>query len=140
MDIRPARVSDAAAVARLSGQLGYPMTEAAALERLRAMAGHADHAVLVAERDGAVAGWLHVCRRMTVEREYAEITSLVVDEAARSNGLGARLLAAAEGWAKTAGLPFLRVRSNVIRERAHAFYARHGYAEKKRQAVLEKPL
>ena len=140
MEVRPARASDAAAVARLSAQLGYPMSETDAVARLRALAGHADHAVLVAGSDGAVTGWLDVCRRLTGQREYAEITSLVVDEAARSNGLGARLLAAAEGWAKTAGLPVMRVRSNVIRERAHAFDARHGYAEKKRQSVLEKPL
>jgi GNAT superfamily N-acetyltransferase len=140
MDIRPARVSDASAIARLSGQLGYPMTAEDAAARVRAMEDLPDHAVLVAQPDGVVAGWLHVCRRLTVEREYAEITSLVVDEAARSKGLGARLLAAAEGWAKTAGLAVVRVRSNVIRERAHGFYARHGYGEKKRQIVLEKSL
>jgi hypothetical protein len=34
----------------------------------------------------------------------------------------------------------MRVRSNVIRERAHEFYKREGYAEKKRQVVFEKSL
>jgi hypothetical protein len=34
----------------------------------------------------------------------------------------------------------MRVRSNVIRERAHRFYLREGYAEKKRQAVFLKQL
>jgi hypothetical protein len=32
------------------------------------------------------------------------------------------------------------VRSNVIRERAHRFYLREAYAERKRQVVFEKPL
>jgi hypothetical protein len=34
----------------------------------------------------------------------------------------------------------LRVRSNAIRERAHAFYLRDGYTRVKTSAVFEKPL
>jgi hypothetical protein len=32
------------------------------------------------------------------------------------------------------------VRSNVVRERAHRFYLREGYVERKRQVVFDKTL
>jgi hypothetical protein len=48
------------------------------------------------------------------------------------------LLAAAEAWAREQGFASMRVRSNVLRERAHRFYLREGYLEKKRQAVFLK--
>jgi N-acetylglutamate synthase-like GNAT family acetyltransferase len=137
--IRPAQAADAPALARLSGQLGYPAAAEELAARLRALDGSPDHAVLVAE-DGAVAGWLHVCRRLTLEKDFAEITGLIVDEARRSAGVGLLLLKAAEDWAKAEGLKVVRVRSNVVRARAHAFYVTHGYALSKRQAVLDKTL
>jgi hypothetical protein len=34
----------------------------------------------------------------------------------------------------------MRVNSNVVRERAHRFYLREGYTERKRQAVFFKQL
>jgi len=34
----------------------------------------------------------------------------------------------------------VRVRSNVVRERAHRFYERLGFVEVKKQKVLDKPL
>jgi hypothetical protein len=34
----------------------------------------------------------------------------------------------------------MSVRSNVIRERAHAFYERHGYIHFKTQKAFRKPL
>jgi len=61
-------------------------------------------------------------------------------DAARSLGVGARLLAAAEAWSRDAGFARMRVRSNVVRERAHRFYVREGYVERKRQVVFEKDL
>jgi GNAT superfamily N-acetyltransferase len=65
---------------------------------------------------------------------------LVVDEAVRSRGAGARLLDAAEAWARERGCAEMRVQSNVVRERAHTFYERHGYATIKAQYKLLKPL
>ena len=38
------------------------------------------------------------------------------------------------------GLPTLRVRSNVIRERTHSFYRKQGFAAAKSQMVFEKSL
>jgi len=47
---------------------------------------------------------------------------------------------AAEQWARVHGFALMRVRSNVVRERAHRFYEREGYARVKTQAVFRKAL
>jgi GNAT superfamily N-acetyltransferase len=47
-------------------------------------------------------------------------------------------VSAAETWAAKRGAKRLRVRSNVMRERAHRFYERLGYTITKRQAVFDK--
>ena len=58
--IRPLSPEDAAAVAALSGDLGYPADPAAMEGRLAALLAEMDHAVLGAEAmDGALLGWVH---------------------------------------------------------------------------------
>ena len=47
---------------------------------------------------------------------------------------------AGEAWARARGLKEMVLRSNVIRERAHAFYRRLGYEEQKRQVKLRRRL
>lgn len=141
VEIVAAERSDAPELARLSTQLGYPMTPDQAVARLAELNGHGDHLLLVARSGGRAAGWLQVSRTRIFETpDSAEIAGLVVDEAQRGHGIGPRLLRAAEEWARRAGCRALRVRSNVIRERAHAFYRREGYRDVKQQCVLEKPL
>jgi GNAT superfamily N-acetyltransferase len=139
--IREARPGDREDLARLSTELGYPMTPEEAEARLAELAHHADHTLLVAEAGGRPAGWIQISLPRTFESPgAAEIAGLVVDETRRGEGLGPRLLRAAEDWARARGCPVIRVRSNVIRERAHAFYVREGYAKLKVQQVFEKPL
>lgn len=53
---------------------------------------------------------------------------------------GAMPLAATEAWTCEQGFASVRVRSNVLRERAHRFCLREGCIEKKRQAVFLKRL
>jgi GNAT superfamily N-acetyltransferase len=76
---------------------------------------------------------------LEVERR-AEVNGLIVDEQARSAGAGWRLLEAAEKWAKKMRCVGMSVRSNVLRERAHAFYLRHGYEHYKTQKAFRKSL
>ena len=140
--IRRAKSADAQRIAELSGQLGYPATAAQMRERLRGIKPVSPHAVLVAEsaKDGVI-GWLHVSREPLLEVEIrAEVNGLVVAEGQRSAGAGARLLAAAEDWARKHGCKSMSVRSNVIRERAHKFYERNGYEHYKTQKSFRKPL
>lgn len=139
--IRTAGERDAESIAVLSGQLGYPTETEAVRERLRAIAGRPDHAVFVAEAAGQVIGWVHVYEVITPESPaHAEIGGLVVDAAHRKRGVGRALMERAEAWARAAGLGMVRLRSNVVRAEAHAFYEGIGYALVKTQKVFAKNL
>jgi GNAT superfamily N-acetyltransferase len=141
MVLRAASPDDAAAVADLATQLGYPTQPEQAAARLRDLAGRPDHAVLVAAEGGAVIGWIHVCGERRVETDpFAEIAGLVVDAARRSRGAGAALVEAAADWARAEGYATLRVRSNTVRTRTHAFYERAGFTRAKTQVVLARDL
>lgn len=139
--VRRAAPGDAVRLAALSTALGYPMTPEDALRRLGEIAHHPDHGLLVAESNGRVEGWIQVSLPRIFETPLqAEIAGLIVDEAARGAGLGRELLAAAADWARAQGCRAIRVRSNVVRERARAFYEREGFVVIKTQRVFEKPL
>lgn len=132
---------DCAAVSALCGQLGYPATPDEIQARFDAIAARGGAVVLVAENDGSLLGWIHAAVSPVLEADlYAEIAGLVVDASCRSQGVGAALVEAAEAWARTARCRAMRVRSRVIRERAHAFYERNGYVRIKTQHAFEKPL
>jgi GNAT superfamily N-acetyltransferase len=142
--IRKARAKDAERIARLSGELGYPATAAQIATRLRQLKPASKHAVFVAESPdtaGGLVGWLHVSVSHLLEGDIrAEVNGLIVAEGQRSAGAGATLLEAAEQWARRHGCRAMNVRSNVIRERAHGFYERHGYEHYKTQKAFRKPL
>ena len=139
--IRRARPNDAARLAELSGQLGYPASREEIVQRMKGMRPVGQHAIFVAESDRVVTGWLHVSVTPLLEVALrAEVNGLVVDESVRSLGAGAQLLAAAEQWAAEKGCKSMSVRSNVIRERAHAFYMRNGYEHCKTQKAFRKVL
>ena len=139
--IRPALPDDVDRLARLTDQLGYPASPRAIRARLYQLAAEHAQAVLVAEMEGEVVGWAQVGRGLSLEAgEQAELVGLVVDEALRSRGIGAALVAAAEAWARDRGLARLRVRSNVTREATHRFYRKLGFEEAKRQVVFRKAL
>ena len=135
--IRRAKSGDAADLAALSGELGYPATAAEIRSRLSRLKSAANDALFVAECDGEVIGWLHISVSHLLEvPTRAEVNGLVVSERQRSKGAGARLLDAAEDWARGKKCVNMSVRSNVIRERAHAFYERHGYEHYKTQKAF----
>lgn len=140
--IRRAKARDAARLAELAGHLGYPATPAEIAQRLRTIKAASQHAVLVAESpDRKVIGWLHVSVSPLLEVELrAEVNGLVVAEDERSRGTGALLLRAAEQWARRRGCKNMSVRSNVIRDRAHQFYLRHGYEHYKTQKAFRKAI
>lgn len=139
--IRRARPGDAAQLATLCNQLGYPSSPEEVRRRLQRLRGP-DHAVYVAEdKDGTVVGWVHIFLRPLLEEDLAaEIGGLVVDEAHRGRGIGHRLLERAERWARRRGSRAVVVRSNVIRLEAHRFYEQCGYREVKTQRVFRKAI
>jgi GNAT superfamily N-acetyltransferase len=139
--IREAQSQDFARIAELAGQLGYPSSPEEIAERLDGMKRSNEHAVFVAQLGSEVAGWLgvYVCRMVEADAR-AEISGLIVDEKFRSQGIGPLLLARAERWAREKGCRAIGLRSNVIRDRAHTFYERHGYKHTKTQKSFRKDL
>jgi ribosomal protein S18 acetylase RimI-like enzyme len=139
--IRRARASDVARLAELSAELGYPTTTKEMKTRFASLKPKAQHAVFVAESGKNVIGWIHVSIVPLLEvPRRAEINGLIVAEGNRSSGAGALLLAAAEKWARSNACMSMSVRSNVIRDRAHLFYERHGYVNYKTQKAFRKAL
>jgi len=142
IETRLAEERDVAALARLAGELGYPSTPEQIRERFADSEAAPHQATFVAVIDGnAVVGWIHLSEVRSLDAEpRAEITGLVVDSNHRSSGAGRLLVERGEDWARRRGLAVIGVRSNVIRERAHAFYERLGYAVMKTQKVFRKTL
>jgi GNAT superfamily N-acetyltransferase len=140
--VRTARLEDAASIAALSGQLGYPCTAASVRRRLRSLLSKPDHAIWVAEHgSGAVTGWIHVFVHQMLESDrQAEIGGLVVDEESRGQGAGKALVERAEQWAKARRLKSVYVRSNIVRKDAHVFYQKLGYKIIKTQFAFRKAL
>jgi GNAT superfamily N-acetyltransferase len=140
LTIRPAKRTDAAALAFLSGELGYPTTTAEMETRFDVLVRDSRHGIYVAERD-SIAGWVHVALVQSLESvAYAEICGLVVAESYRSSGIGTQLVAAAENWALQHGYHRIRVRTNVVREQTRMFYKKRGFQLKKTQEVFDKTL
>ena len=139
--IRPILPEDANTAARLSTELGYPVNAGTLRERIERLPDEKNHAVLVYSVNGEVAGWIDLTIEQHLQSEPAAlIGGLVVTEAMRNRGIGRQLCEAAEQWAREQGVARLRVRSNAIREQAHAFYLRDGYTRVKTSAVFEKTL
>jgi GNAT superfamily N-acetyltransferase len=140
--IRRARAGDASKLAELAGQLGYPTSVKQMAKRLKAVREDKSAACFVADtKELGIVGWVHVSTMPLLEVEQRmEVNGLVVEEGARSRGAGWLLLDAGEKWAKKHGCQSVSVRSNVIRERAHGFYLRHGYEHYKTQKAFRKTL
>jgi GNAT superfamily N-acetyltransferase len=139
-------VGDAEAVARLSGELGYPTTEAqiaARLQVVRDLPATQPAEIFVAcdAQTGTLVGWVHVVvPALVVSDGVAKIWGLVVAKSQRQRGIGARMMAAAEDWAQERGCSAMQLRSSQRREDAHAFYQRLGYRVTKTQLAFSRSL
>ena len=139
--IRPARQDDAADIARLTLQLGYDVEATGLAQRLSRVLASPDQAVLVADLDGAVVGWVHTMTWEYLEAEaFVVIGGLVVDASRRKGGIGRALMQAAEEWARARGHSVVRLWSSLTRTEAHRFYERIGYSNIKTQYSFVKAL
>jgi N-acetylglutamate synthase-like GNAT family acetyltransferase len=136
--IRAATESDAVVLADLCGQLGYPTDAATMIARLREASGDRNRAVIVAELHGRAVGCLELAVQSAFENgTWPEIRGLVVDGKCRGSGIGAAMVGYAKQWSRERGFRSLRVRTNEVRTRTHAFYEREGFAKTKSQRVYD---
>jgi N-acetylglutamate synthase-like GNAT family acetyltransferase len=131
VDIREAVRGDAAAVAGLLGQLGYPTGADTAAARIERHAASAADTLLVAEADGRVIGIaaLHVSLALEYDGDAGKLSAIVVDQASRGRGVGKALVEAVERDARARGCVVLFLTTNERRKDAHAFYRALGFDE-----------
>ena len=139
--VRRMQPGDAAAVAGLATQLGYPSGAEQIARRFGDLAGDSTSALFVAESaDGRIVGWVHVKEHRSLENDpCAELAGLVVDGASRRQGVGRALVAAADAWAAERGFALLRLRSNTARAEARPFYEGLGFVIRKTHYAFERP-
>jgi GNAT superfamily N-acetyltransferase len=140
VSIRDAMPADAERIVALALQLGYETPLAHVEAVIHASSEDCAIFVAVVPRAGVV-GWTFVAREDTlIASRRAEIAGLIVEDEFRGHRIGEMLVEAAEEWARKQGCVTLRLLSNVVRERAHTFYARLGYDVLKTEYVFQKNL
>ena len=141
MIVRDAGPADVSAAHRLIGQLADAPDEAAFRARFERVLATDDHRIIVADVEGKVVGVLHMFERPALEKpSEAVVQALVVDNEARSTGVGKALMREAEAWASDRKIPSVSLYSRVDRKRAHAFYERIGYRIKATSVRMDRGL
>jgi GNAT superfamily N-acetyltransferase len=141
--IRRATLADAAEIARLATELGYPAGVEEITGRLEPLLERSNHfiAVAAANKTPLLFGWVAAEeRQLLLVSQRVEIMGLVVDLAARRVGVGQALVAEIERWALERGLDGVSVRSNTLRPESHPFYEQLGFHREKSQHVYLKQL
>ena len=127
--IRKAEMKDYLDIARLSGVLGYPISEVAVKKNLARILKDADHEFLVLELGERVTAFIEaeIYAPVYAEQVMLNVLGLVVDEKNQGQGIGAQLLNALEEKAKAREIKVIRLNSGVQRHEAHQFYEHQGY-------------
>ncbi len=127
--VRRAEPRDAARIADLLDQLGYPSEAASIPGRLERMAKERLTIAVVAELGGDVAGLAagQVFDAIHADGPAAWLMALVVDERARGSGVGRALVDHVADWARRHGAAKLSVPTHTRREAAHRFYEHLGF-------------
>jgi GNAT superfamily N-acetyltransferase len=129
--LRVVRPSDAAVVALLLGELGYPCSRDEAARRIDATAADPDQQIWLAELEGRSVGLLGLdfMYYLPLGVTTCRITALVVDPSARRHGIGRFLVRQAETMAREAQASRIELTSASHRDEAHAFYRACGYKD-----------
>ena len=127
--IRAPQPADAADIAALMTELGYPSEARDVPQRLETLRGDPASIVWCAELDGRVVGvgTARVFPAINQNGLVAWLTALVVAERVRGRGVGTQIVKVAEQWARDQGASRLALTSALHRKEAHEFYKRLGY-------------
>ena len=128
LTLRPATTDDAEAIAALFTDEGYPAGPSDIETRL-ARFGPPDGAVVVAEHEGALLGFVaaHALPRFEHGDSIVRILALVVDAGARERGVGRALIAAIERMGTERGAAFVELTAGHHRPDARHLYESLGY-------------
>lgn len=128
--------ADVPRIKQLIEQWGYSASLSKTEETLIQITERGHAAIFVAVLNGEVVGWIYVADHLVVGGDtFAEIHGLVTDENYRHQGVGRALVNTAKQWTLQQGLKILRVRTNLLRSEANAFYPKAGFSLLKQQNV-----
>lgn len=129
ISIRSILPPDFPAIAALLGELGYPVRGDDLPSRFERLQQDGHSVAYVATHDPHVVGLatVHSFPLMHAAVPVALLTSLVVAESARGQGVGRRLVDAAEAWARKTGCARIIVTTAEHRSGAHVFYQSLGW-------------
>lgn len=132
MNVRSWITSDLPQLVGLMAQLGYPASEDVLRERFSRVTRHPDYELLVLEDDDILLGCVGLFQAQAFEHDttYVRIVAFVVNAKHRRQGIGRRLIRAAEDWAHARGATAVLLNSGnrPEREAAHHFYQAMGYS------------
>jgi ribosomal protein S18 acetylase RimI-like enzyme len=137
MKVRKALLTDAESVSKLLNQLGYEASPKLIRDKLEALKLSACDTVLLAQDGENIVGVisLHVLELFHQPGRLGRITSLVVDDDFRGQGVGAMLVCAADAFFAEQLCVRAEVTSSDHRIQAHAFYQQQGYVVDERRFV-----
>ncbi|WLI45472.1 GNAT family N-acetyltransferase [Pseudomonas beijingensis] len=137
MKVRKALLTDAESVSKLLNQLGYQASPKLVRDKLEALELSARDTVLLAQEGKNIIGVisLHVLELFHQPGRLGRITSLVIDDDFRGQGVGAMLVSAADAFFLEQLCVRAEVTSSDHRIQAHTFYQQQGYAVDERRFV-----
>ena len=129
VSIRKAKVQDAKTIVSLLKQLGYDSQK----EQLVATIKDTNRSdiLLVAEVEGQVIGLmtLIVFDYFPTQEKICRVTTLVIDENIRGQGIGKQLLDMAKNQATEFSCKTLEVSTNISRKETQRFYRNYGFEQ-----------
>jgi len=132
--IRPAKPSDFHEVQALFGQL-WPdksLNQESQLTVYNAMLGSDGYELLCADKDDAIAGFasLSIQHNFWQEGYILYITTMIVDEKHRGQGIGTALINEIKKTARERGCKRIELESAFHRTDAHVFYEKMGFEKR----------
>ena len=131
LTIRAAGKADAAGLAGLMSELGYPTRTSDMEMRLDAIFQDPHYRGFVAVIDGQICGMIGTCCLKSFEHNNVggRILALVVSEKYRGRGVGAALVRTAETDFINRNVRRIALNTGLTREKAHQFYESLGYTK-----------
>lgn len=123
-----------------SSEVQYKEAELA--DSIERMMQKSDSKVFIAQNDeGKVIGYAAtgICYYLGLN-PFVEVIQLLVDTNNRSQGIGKMLIEHVSEHYRKEGVKEIKLHSRIERERAHAFYRKHGFTEFKQSKFFEKQI
>ena len=138
--IRKCMISDAPYIRSLSEEiLGFEYPIEKFEENIRRLMGDPSNCIYVAENQGTVLGFAHVCDfDILYGPNLKVLRAIAVDANYRRYGIASKLMEAAEGWAKRHGAEGMRIYGGADRKDATPFYKTCGYEIVKAEVQYKK--